>query len=120
LLKYLEVSTIFSIFAIDKERTIKVEQFKSAIMEKETYNYVVGLILANVGEITAAYIDAAMKMRYGCANIKDMIRAMRKLPEEERKRVIKTAIKGMNDMTAMRNALAQYESEIVSMLINEM
>jgi ribosomal protein L16/L10AE len=55
----LEVSTIFSTFAIDKERTIKVEQFKSAIMEKETYNYVVGLILANVGEITAAYIDAA-------------------------------------------------------------
>lgn len=49
-----------------------------------------------------------------------MIRAMRKLPEEERKRVVKTAIKGMNDMTAMRNALAQYESEIVSMLINEM
>lgn len=55
-------------------------------------------------------------MRYGCANIKDMIRAMRKLPEEERKRVVK----GMNDMTAMRNALAQYEGEIVSMLINEM
>ena len=49
-----------------------------------------------------------------------MIRAMRKLPEEERKRVVKTAIKGMNDMAAMRNALAQYESEIVSMLINEM
>lgn len=72
-------------------------------MEKETYNYVVGLMLANVGESAAAYIDAAMH----------------KLPDEERKRVVKTAVKGMNDMTAMRNALARYESEIVSMLINE-
>lgn len=88
-------------------------------MEKETYNYVVGLMLANVGESAAAYGDAARTMRYGCANIKDMIKAMHKLPDEERKRVVKTAVKGMNDMTAMRNALARYESEIVSMLINE-
>lgn len=28
-------------------------------MEKETYNYVVGLILANVGESAASYIDDA-------------------------------------------------------------